>query len=151
MEKQEIEMKWKLERETENKWKCNLLAVVVIQMLLVFVPRHPSALPSSSFCLHPQLCVIVSLGSLFMFHTLGQCLCSILSNQLILYKYALYMHVLRVGLLYPGLGYEAIICFETGSGSRNEAARVGMLALFQNKVGYYGQVATSLVPRPSHM
>ena len=30
-------------------------------------------------------------------------------NQLILYKYAL--HVLRVGLLYPGPEYEATICF----------------------------------------
>ena len=29
------------------------------------------------------------------------------------------------------------------------AARVGMLALFQNKVGYsHGQIATSLMPRP---
>ena len=35
---------------------------------------------------------------------------------------------------------------KTGSGSRNEAARVG------NEVVYsYGQIATSLVPRPSHM
>ena len=34
MEKQEIEMKWKLEMGTGN-WKRNLLAVVVIQMLLV--------------------------------------------------------------------------------------------------------------------
>ena len=38
------------------------------------------------------------------------------------------------------------------SGSRNEAARVGMLALFQNNVGYpHNQIATSLVPRPSRM
>ena len=41
---------------------------------------------------------------------------------------------------------------KAGSGSRNKAARVGMLALFQNEVVYsYGQIATSLVPRPSHM
>ena len=26
----------------QNKWKRNLLAVVVIQKLLLFVPRHPS-------------------------------------------------------------------------------------------------------------
>ena len=47
------------EMETGNwkrKWKHNLLAVVVIQMLLVFIPRHPSPLPASSFCHHrPQL------------------------------------------------------------------------------------------------
>ena len=41
---------------------------------------------------------------------------------------------------------------KTESGSMNKAARVGMLALFQNEVGYsHGQIATSLVPRPSHM
>ena len=42
---------------------------------------------------------------------------------------------------------------QAGSGSRNEAARVGMLALFQNKVCYsHGQIATSLVscPDPPH-
>ena len=40
---------------------------------------------------------------------------------------------------------------KTGSGSTNEAARVQMLALFQNEVGYsHGQIATSLMARPSH-
>ena len=36
---------------------------------------------------------------------------------------------------------------------RNKAARVGLLALFQNEVGYnsHGQIATSVVLRPSHM
>ena len=65
---------------------------------------------------------------------------------------------LGMGLLYPNR-YEAIICLihtlqaiKTGSGSRNEAARVGMLALLQNEVGYsHGQIATSLMPRPSCM
>ena len=61
-----------------------------------------------------------------------------------------------MGLLYPGPGYEAIICtlqaIKTGSRSRNEAARVGMLALFQNEVGYSRcQIATSLMPTLSHM
>ena len=45
---------WKLQ-----KWKCNLLAVVVIQMLLVFVPRHPSALLPPVFvfpCVHSVMC-----------------------------------------------------------------------------------------------
>ena len=55
-------------------------------------------------------------------------------------------------------GYEAMICFthckqaklEVGLGTR--AARVGMMSLFQNKVGYsHSQIASSLVPRPSHM
>ena len=58
-----------------------------------------------------------------------------------------------------GSGYAAIIkllhtlhAIKTESGSMDKAARVGMLALFQNKVGYsHGQIATSLVPRPSHM
>ena len=55
----------KLEMETGNenqkqKLKTEMemqpLAVVVIQMLLVFIPRHPSALPSPVFCLsYPQL------------------------------------------------------------------------------------------------
>ena len=55
MEKQEMEMKWKLEMETGNwkqKWKCNLLAgcsPTKIQLLLRFIPRHPSSLPASSF------------------------------------------------------------------------------------------------------
>ena len=58
MEYQEMEMKWKLETETGNRkqqCKCNLLAVV-IQMLLVFAPRHPSGLPSSSFCVRCPSC-----------------------------------------------------------------------------------------------
>ena len=62
--------------------------------------------------------------------------------------------MLGMGLLYPGPGYEAILhAIKTGSRSRNEAERIGMLALFQNKVGYNcrGQIATSLVPIPSHM
>ena len=60
-----------------------------------------------------------------------------------------------------GPGYEAIICFtyckrskpEGGGRFRNESARIGMLALFQDQqVSYsHGQIATSLVPRPSHM
>ena len=37
-----MEMKWKLETETETQ------ALVVIHMLLVFVPRHPSALATPS-------------------------------------------------------------------------------------------------------
>ena len=38
---------------------------------------------------------------------------------------------------------------KTASGSRNDAARVEMLALFQNEIGYsLGQIATSLVPSP---
>ena len=41
---------------------------------------------------------------------------------------------------------------KTRSGSRNEAARVGILALFQNEIGYsHGQIAPSLMPRPSRM
>ena len=65
---------------------------------------------------------------------------------------------MHVGLLYPGPGYKAIThCkqakLEVGLGSLNEAARVGMQALFQNEEGFnsHGQIATSLVPRPSHM
>ena len=39
---------------------------------------------------------------------------------------------------------------QTESGSRNEAAKVEMLALFQNEIGYScGQIATSLMPSPS--
>ena len=41
---------WKPETETGNgkqKWKCNLLAVVVI----VFVPGYPSALPPPVFAI----------------------------------------------------------------------------------------------------
>ena len=57
------------------------------------------------------------------------------------------------GYLYPGPEYKAmhnllhtLQAIKTGSGSRNEAARVG------NEVVYsYGQIATSHVPRPSHM
>ena len=38
---------------------------------------------------------------------------------------------------------------KTASESRNDAARVEMLALFQNEIGYsLGQIATSLVPSP---
>ena len=38
---------------------------------------------------------------------------------------------------------------KTASGSRNEATRVEMLALFQNEIGYsLGQIATSCVPSP---
>ena len=38
---------------------------------------------------------------------------------------------------------------KTANGSRNEAARVEMLALFQNEIGYsHGQIATSCVPSP---
>ena len=38
---------------------------------------------------------------------------------------------------------------KTASGSRNKAARVEMLALFQNEIGYsHGQIATSCVPSP---
>ena len=50
-----------------------------------------------------------------------------------------------------GLG--TLQAIKTGSGSRNKAARVGMLVLFKNEVGYnsHGQIATSLMPRPSHM
>ena len=43
--------KWKLETETGNrkqKWKRNLLALVVVEMLLVFVTRHPIALFSTT-------------------------------------------------------------------------------------------------------
>ena len=38
MEKQEMEMKWKLETETRNwkqKWELNLLAVVVLERFIV--------------------------------------------------------------------------------------------------------------------
>ena len=62
MEKQETEMKWKLETE-KQKWKRKLLAVVVNQMLLIFVPQHPSPLLASSCHRHPQLYC-------------GHCLCS---------------------------------------------------------------------------
>ena len=81
-------MKWKLKTET----KYNLLAVVVIQMLLVFVPRHPSALPASKFrhCLPQLYSVMCSLGLLFMFSAAVYLWCSILSNQLI----ALYMRLM---------------------------------------------------------
>ena len=43
-----------------------------------------------------------------------------------------------MGLLYPGPGYEAIICFIHCKQSklRNEAARVEVLTLFQNAIGY---------------
>ena len=38
---------------------------------------------------------------------------------------------------------------KTASGSKNEAARVEMLALFQNEIGYsHGQIAASLMPSP---
>ena len=38
---------------------------------------------------------------------------------------------------------------KTESGSSKEAAKVEMLALFQNEIGYsHGQIATSLVPSP---
>ena len=44
---------------------------------------------------------------------------------------------LGMGFLYPGPGYEAIICFTHGKQSKLEVglgtARVGMLALFQMK------------------
>ena len=45
---------------------------------------------------------------------------------------------LGMGLLYPGPGYEAIICFIHCKQSklRNEAARVEVLTLFQNAIGY---------------
>ena len=90
VEKQEMEMKWKLETETGNwkrKWKRNLLAIVVIQMLLVFVPRHPSALPASSFCHRcPQLQCNVLTWVMFMFSAAFYLWCSILCKQLILYK-----------------------------------------------------------------
>ena len=79
MEKQEMEMKWKLETETGNwklKWKHNLLAVLVIQMLLVFVPRHPSALAASSFCLphRPQLCDCLVFLTWFIVYVLSSIL-----------------------------------------------------------------------------
>ena len=51
MEKQETEMKRKLEMETGNrqqKWKRNLLVLVVVEMLLVFVPRYPTTTPTCS-------------------------------------------------------------------------------------------------------
>ena len=56
MEKQEMEMKWKLETVTGNwrrkwkqKWKCNLLAGVLPERFAAFVHRHPRALLASSF------------------------------------------------------------------------------------------------------
>ena len=62
-------------------------------------------------------------------------------------------------LLYPSRAWvwshnllHTLQAIKTGSESRNKAARVGRVALFRNKVGYsHGQIATSLVPRPSHM
>ena len=87
-----MEMKWKLETEIGNrkqKWKCNLLAVVVIQTLLVFVPMHPSALLASSFHHHRPSNVLTWV--MFTFSAAFYLWCSILSKQLILYEYALYM------------------------------------------------------------
>ena len=48
--------------------------------------------------------------------------------------------------------FHTLHAIKTESGSMDKAGRVGMLALFQNEVGYsHGQIVTSLVPRPSHM
>ena len=65
-------MKQKLETETENR-NGNATSVVVNQML-VFLPRHPSPLLTSSCS------VMCSLGSLFMFSAALYHWCSILSN-----------------------------------------------------------------------
>ena len=55
-------------------------------------------------------------------------------------------------LHHAGPGYEAIICFKQSKLEMGLETRLGMLALFQNKVGYsHGQIATTPVPRPSHM
>ena len=143
----------------KGKWKRNLLAIVVIQMLLVFVPRHPSALPASSFCQRcPQLQCNVLTWVMFMFSAAFYLWCSIFSKQLILHKYTPYMSwylnqnttpafqhwqvlgegggkVLGMGLLYPRAwvwSHNLLHTIKTGSTcrSRNKAARVGMLALF---------------------
>ena len=97
----------------KQKWKHNLFAAVVLAR---FNCCYPSALPASSFCFaslaslasfpdlpRPSRCPSCSAmcdclvfltwvwKSLFMFSAVFYFWCSIHSNQLILYKYALYM------------------------------------------------------------
>ena len=49
MEKQEMEMKWKLKTEMETQPLSCCSPSSKIHLLLLFVPRHPSSLPASSF------------------------------------------------------------------------------------------------------
>ena len=135
MEKQEMEMKWKLEMETGNgNWKQKLEQKThqsLVQYFLHSVLSHYS-------------CILLSNGLYDWLYescfALTHVLCPI--------------HILDWGwgggngwelgyCTQIGPGYEATInllntlhAIKTESGSRNEAARVGMLALFQNKVGY---------------
>ena len=144
-----MEMEWKLEPETgTGNWKLktememqplSCCSPSKTQLLLVFVPRHSQCSPHLHFLIgcfaslasfpglcHPQY--------LWNGAIVSRCLCKI------------------------GPGYEAIICFTYCKQSKLEVclgtrlhARIGMLALFQNEVGYScGQIVTSLVPRSSH-
>ena len=140
MEKQETEIKQKLEMETETrkwkqKWKCNFFAAVVLARF------NPSALPGSRF-------YFASLASLASFPDLLRCpSCSVvcdclvfltwLCKSLFMFSAILYLWCsvpswfcinmpctwdecefldwqvfgVGMGLLYPGPGYEVIICF----------------------------------------
>ena len=66
MEKQETEMKWKLETEIENKWKNNFATVVQAR----FNCCYPSALPASTFCF----------ASLALFNTFRCPSCSVMCD-----------------------------------------------------------------------
>ena len=124
--------------------------------------HYPSALPASSFCLATLaslssfvMCdclVFLTCKLLFMFSAIFY-LCSIHSNHTsILHWQVLGGAMVGNGTIVPYNLLHTQQAIKNVSGSRNEAARVGMLALFKNKVGYsHGQTATSLVPRPTHM
>ena len=96
MEKQEMEMKWKRKPETGKRngnttaqllsFKCCWFSFLGTPVFLP--PVFVFSVPSCSVCVIVQY---FSLGSLFIFSAVFYLGCSILSNQLILYKYALYM------------------------------------------------------------
>ena len=79
---------WKLKTEMETQpFRC-----CSHSNLVGFGPRHPSAFPGSSFRhRRPQLQCNVLTWVMFMFSAAFYLWCSILSKQLILYKYALYV------------------------------------------------------------
>ena len=75
-----MEMKWKLEMDTGNrkqKWKCNLLALVVILMLLVFTSSHPNAVPSPVFALATPSCSVMCDSLVFLTWVINpRCACA---------------------------------------------------------------------------